>query len=60
MHVIADLCLEEENEMQTMTAGTHHGLLLVAAAWLAPIGSTLFAPVLPHVGWHLTVRMQSH
>ncbi|MFN3634231.1 MAG: MFS transporter [Rhizobium rhizophilum] len=38
--------------MQTMTADTRHGLLLVAAAWLAPIGSTLFAPVLPHMIEH--------
>lgn len=35
--------------MQTPVVGIRHGLLLVAAAWLAPIGATLFAPVLPHM-----------
>ncbi|MGR6429775.1 MFS transporter [Rhizobium sp. PAMB 3174] len=35
--------------MQNRIAGAPQGLLLVAVAWLAPIGSTLFAPVLPHM-----------
>jgi MFS family permease len=38
--------------MQNMEASARHGLLLVAVAWLAPIGSTLFAPVLPHMIAH--------
>lgn len=38
--------------MQHLTAGARQGLLLVAVAWLAPIGSTLFAPVLPHMIEH--------
>lgn len=40
--------------MQHLTAGARHGLLLVAVAWLAPIGSTLFAPVLPHMIDHFS------
>ncbi|MCJ2877411.1 MFS transporter [Rhizobium pusense] len=38
--------------MQHAEAGTRHGLLLIAVAWLAPIGSTLFAPVLPSIIAH--------
>ncbi|MCM2474570.1 MFS transporter [Rhizobium sp. CG5] len=38
--------------MQKFEASARHGLLLVAVAWLAPIGSTLFAPVLPHMIAH--------
>lgn len=34
------------------TAGVPQGLLLIAMAWLAPIGSTLFAPVLPKIIEH--------
>ncbi|KAA6487817.1 MFS transporter [Agrobacterium rhizogenes] len=40
--------------MQNLTAGVQQGLLLVAVAWLAPIGSTLFAPVLPHMIAHFS------
>ncbi|MGV1988649.1 MFS transporter [Agrobacterium sp. 22-221-1] len=40
--------------MQHLTAGARQGLLLVAVAWLAPIGSTLFAPVLPHMIDHFS------
>jgi MFS family permease len=35
-------------------AGTRHGLLLIAVAWLAPIGATLFAPVLPDMIRHFS------
>jgi MFS family permease len=40
--------------MQHLTAGARQGLLLVAVAWLAPIGATLFAPVLPHMIEHFS------
>jgi MFS family permease len=40
--------------MQQITAGTRQALLLIAVAWLAPIGSTLFAPVLPHMITHFS------
>lgn len=40
--------------MQKMSAGVGQGLLLVAVAWLAPIGSTLFAPVLPQMIAHFS------
>lgn len=40
--------------MQNLIAGARHGSLLVAVAWLAPIGSTLFAPVLPHMIGHFS------
>jgi MFS family permease len=40
--------------MQNLTAGVRQGLLLVAVAWLAPIGSTLFAPVLPQMIAHFS------
>ncbi|MBW8300509.1 MAG: MFS transporter [Hydrogenophaga sp.] len=40
--------------MQHLKASARHGLLLVAVAWLAPIGSTLFAPVLPHMIEHFS------
>ena len=40
--------------MQQRIAGIRQGLLLVAIAWLAPIGSTLFAPVLPHMIDHFS------
>lgn len=40
--------------MQNVIAGARHGSLLVAVAWLAPIGSTLFAPVLPHMIGHFS------
>ncbi|WP_368517867.1 MFS transporter [Rhizobium sp.] len=40
--------------MQHLTAGARQGILLVAVAWLAPIGSTLFAPVLPHMIDHFS------
>lgn len=40
--------------MQQLTAGARQGLLLIAVAWLAPIGSTLFAPVLPHMIAHFS------
>ncbi|MDQ0456765.1 MFS transporter [Rhizobium paknamense] len=40
--------------MQHRNAGYRQGLLLVAVAWLAPIGSTLFAPVLPHMIEHFS------
>lgn len=40
--------------MQHLTAGARQGLLLVAVACLAPIGSTLFAPVLPHMIDHFS------
>jgi MFS family permease len=46
--------VEEEDEMQNVIAGARHGSLLVAVAWLAPIGSTLFAPVLPHMIGHFS------
>lgn len=39
---------------QHSEAGTRHGLLLIAVAWLAPIGSTLFAPVLPSIIEHFS------
>jgi MFS family permease len=40
--------------MHNLTVRTRHGVLLVATAWLAPIGSTLFAPVLPHMIGHFS------
>lgn len=40
--------------MQHVQAGTRHGVLLIAAAWLAPIGATLFAPVLPDMIKHFS------
>lgn len=40
--------------MPQRIAGIRQGLLLVAIAWLAPIGSTLFAPVLPHMIEHFS------
>jgi len=40
--------------MQHVTAGVRQGILLIAVAWLAPIGSTLFAPVLPHMIKHFS------
>ncbi|MCM2435914.1 MFS transporter [Agrobacterium rosae] len=40
--------------MQHSKASARHALLLVAVAWLAPIGSTLFAPVLPHMIEHFS------
>jgi MFS family permease len=45
---------EEEIDMQNVSAGVRQGLLLVAVAWLAPIGSTLFAPVLPQMITHFS------
>jgi MFS family permease len=41
-----------EEERMHRTAGVPQGLLLIAMAWLAPIGSTLFAPVLPKIIEH--------
>ena len=41
--------------MQHLTAGARQGILLIAVAWLAPIGSTLFAPVLPHMIAHFSM-----
>lgn len=40
--------------MQHFQAGNRHGLLLIAVAWLAPIGATLFAPVLPDMIRHFS------
>ncbi|BCH56592.1 MFS transporter [Agrobacterium vitis] len=35
-------------------AGIPQGVLLISMAWLAPIGSTLFAPVLPQIIQHFS------
>ena len=40
--------------MPNFQAGNRHGLLLIAVAWLAPIGATLFAPVLPDMIRHFS------